>query len=142
MGKALIIKGGNFGLNAVYSGSGYIYVDNTFTWGKGGINRPGESSGATNPAMSMVGLPLEYASEELTFFGANGYKISAFLTSDLSSPSTSPAGQYSYTQYTTPVDSLTIPSGKYYEISVIREDGNNADLSDGPSALLLRQEVS
>lgn len=139
MGKALVIQGGAFGANAIYGNGGYIYVNNSFTWGKGGIDNAGTSSGSTNATMSMVGLPLARANGELVFVGANGYKIRALLTSDLPSPGTN---QYTYTNYSTPVDDITIPSGKYYQISVMRTDSQNADLSDGPSALLLRQEVS
>lgn len=140
MGKAIVIQGGQFGPNAIYSGGHYIYVNNSYTWGKGGINTPGVSSGSTNPVMSMVGLPLEQANEgDLVLFGANGYKINALLTSDVPSPPTT--SQYTYTLFNPTLDSITIPSGKYFEISVSRTDAQNADLSDGPSALLLRQEV-
>lgn len=139
MGKALVIQGGQFGLNAIYSGGRYIYVNNSFTWGKGGINTPGASSGSTNPTMSMVGLPLEQANGgTLVFFGANGYKISALLTSDVPSPTSK---QFSYSEFNPFLDNITIPSGKYFEIAVARTDAQNADLLDGPSALLLRQEV-
>lgn len=139
MGKALVIQGGQFGLNAIYSGGRYIYVNNSFTWGKGGINTPGASSGSTNPTMSMVGLPLEQANGgPLVFLGANGYKISALLTSDVPSPTSK---QFSYSEFNPFLDNITIPSGKYFEIAVARTDAQNADLLDGPSALLLRQEV-
>lgn len=138
MGKALVIQGGSFGLNAIYSGSNYEYINNSFTWGKGGISIPGTSSGNTNPTMCMVGLPLEYADEDLFYVAANGYKIAALLKSDYPSPGNN---QYTYTQYSPALDSLIIPAGKYYEIAIERADGENAVLSDGPSALLLRREV-
>lgn len=138
MGKALVIRDANFGANAIYSRGSYIYINNTFTWGKGGISRPGISSGSTNPTMSMVGLPLEQADENLFFVAANGYKIQALLTSDYPSPGTN---QYTYTQYATPLDNITIQSGKYYEIALTRISGENSNIADGPSALLLRQEA-
>lgn len=142
MGKALVIQGGTFGPNAIYSGGRYIYVNNNFTWGKGGIDSPGVSSGTTNPAISMVGLPLEHAEEELYFAGANGYKIYGLLTSDLASPSSSPSDhEYSYTVFDPMLDGVTIPSGKYYQICIYRANEENADVSAGPSSLLLRQEV-
>ena len=139
MGKALVIRDANFSSNAIYSRGSYIYVNNTFTWGKGGISTPGTSSGSTNPVMSMVGLPLELAEENLFFVAANGYKIYAILTSNYPSPAT--ASQYTYTMYSTPIDSITVPSGKYYQICVTRPDSQNANINDGPSALLLRQEA-
>ena len=142
MGKALVIQGGNFGPNAIYSGGRYTYVNNNFTWGKGGINTPGTSSGSTNAAMSMVGLPLEHAEEELYFVGANGYKIQSLLTSDLPSPSSVPsAHEYTYAAFSPYLDGVTIPSGKYFQINIARADGENADVSAGSTSLLLRQEV-
>ena len=138
MGKALVIQDGSFGPNAIYSGSNYEYIDNSFTWGKGGISQPGISSGNTNPTMCMVGLPLEYANEDLYYFAANGYKISALLASDYASPT---SRQYTFSQFNPALSNIMIPSGKYYEIAVERESGENANLADGPSALLLRQEV-
>ena len=138
MGKALVIQGANFGPNAIYSGGRYTYLNNNFTWGKGGISTAGSSSGVINPAMSTVGLPLEYASEDLTFFAANGYKIYSTLTSNYPSPTSS---QYTYNTYNQYLDSITIPSGKYFQICLYRVNEENADLSDGPSSLLLRQEV-
>lgn len=139
MGKSLVIRDANFGANAIYSRGSYIYINNTFTWGKGGINNPGTSSGSTNPAMSMIGLPLEHASESLFFVAANGYKIHSILTSDYPSPAT--ASQYTYTQYSTLLDNITVPAGKYYEICVSKTGGGNANIADGPSALLLRQNA-
>ena len=137
MGKALVIQGGSFAANAIYNGT-YSYSNNSFTWGKGGINNPGTSSGSTNPTMSMVGLPLEHAEEELYFVGSNGYKIFALLTSDLPSPTLK---QSTFVQFESPLDGITIDSGKYYQIAVTRIDEENADLSDGPSSLLLRQAL-
>lgn len=138
MGKAIVIQGGAFGPNAIYSGGNYEYINNSFTWGKGGISQPGISSGSTNPTMSMVGLPLEYADEDLFYVAANGYKIAAILKSDYPSPGNN---QYTYSQYSPMLDSLIIPAGKYYEIAIARADGENAVLADGPGALLLRREV-
>ena len=134
MGKKLIIKGADFLANSISEN----WIINTYTWGKGGINTPGVSSGSTNPVMSMVGLPLEQANGgDLVFRGANGYKINALLTSDVPSPA---SGQYTYTVFDPTLDTITVPSGKYFEISVSRTDAQNADLSDGPSALLLLQD--
>ena len=138
MGKSLVIRDANFGANAINSRGSYIYINNTFTWGKGGINQPGTSTGSTNTAMSMIGLPLEHASEDLFFVAANGYKIHSILTSNYSSPA---ANQYTYTEYDQLLDNITVPAGKYYEICVSQTGGGNANIADGPSALLLRQEA-
>lgn len=138
MGRALVVQDGSFGPNAIYSGSNYEYINNSFTWGKGGISTPGVSSGSTNKTMSMVGLPLEYASEDLYFFAANGYKIGALLTSNYPSPGNK---QYSFVEYSPPLNNILVPSGQYYEIAIETTDGTNADLSVAASALLLRREI-
>ena len=137
MGKAIIIQDTDFSANAIYTGAEYTYEENNFTWGKGGIDVPGQASGNTNPAMSMVGLPLPKASEKLVYVGANGYKISAILTSDVASP-TYQAHNYNYEQFDSPLDSVVVPNGKYYEIEIYRISDENADTSDGYKSLLLR----
>lgn len=140
MGKRLVIRDADFSFNAIEQTIEYELVNNTFTWGKGGIDTPGSSSGSTNPTMSMTGLPLEQntGDKELVLVGANGYKIRALLYSTKPSPS---SGQYTYETYDPQLNSIHVPAGMYYEISVTKQDGTNANTADGAGALLIRQEV-
>lgn len=139
MGKKLVIRGANFLENAAFYGNEYVYENNSFEWGKGGIASAGQSSGSTNATMSMIGLPLEYASSSKTFVAANGYGIKALLTSNVASPSVS--SQYEYTQYDTLLEDITIQQGKYFQLAVTKIDGTNADITEGAGALLIQRRV-
>lgn len=141
MGKRLVIKGADFSDNALETGGSVILVNNNYSWAKGGITQPGSSSGSTNPTMSMVGLPLQQATEAITFVVANNYGISGVLTSDIASPSQS--SQYTYLQYPSgsELETITIPSGKYFQISLRNKTGSNADITLGQSSLLIRQII-
>lgn len=136
MGKKLIIKGADFSANAVDTAIVEVWVNNTFSWGKGGISRPGVSSGSTNSAMSMTGLPLQYAEREMRFRTQLGYTFAGILTSEQSSPPATSGYTYrndlSGTEY-------TVPAGTYYEFQIMRSDGQNADITQGPSALQILQ---
>ena len=116
-----------------------LWNENNFTWGKGGIAWPGSSSGNTNPAMSMIGLPLTYASVNTVLKAANGYRIQGVVTSNYASP-TWDEGLYDYVEYTasTAPATITIPAGKYYEIAIYRTNESNADISVGYKSLLIK----
>lgn len=141
MGKRLVIKGADFSANALDTGGSVTWVNNAYTWGKGGISIPGQSSGSTNLVMSMVGLPLQQATEAITFVVANNYGISGVLTSDIASPSQ--PSQYTFLQYPSgsELETVTIPSGKYFQISLRNKTGSNADISLGQSSLLIRKII-
>lgn len=141
MGKRLVIRDADFSADAIARTIEYEYVENTFTWGKGGIDIPGSSSGSTNSTMSMIGLPLAQntGGKSLLLVAANGYKIRAYLYSTIPSPVYQ--SEYTFETYEPQLDSIIIPVGKYYQISVTKQDGTNADTTEGASALLIQQEV-
>lgn len=137
MGKRIIIRDANFQANGIEISDIYDYVNNDYTWGKGGIDTPGSSSGSTNATMSMIGLPLEYTEDALTLIAANGYGIRALLTSNNASPSR--PSEYSYSTYNTLLETITIPGQKYFEISISKINGDNANITEGAQSLLIRQ---
>lgn len=139
MGKKLIIKDADFSRNAIDGQSQGTWVENSYTWGKGGITGAGQSSGSTNDTMSMIGLPLPQASEIMTFKASNGYLFQAYFTSDIPTPTNN---QMEYVEYkNVPVSDIPgqiiIPSGKYFSFAVMRQDGTNADITEGHQALLI-----
>ena len=119
--------------------SAETWYNNSFTWGKGGINTPGTSTGSTNPAMCMIGLPLAQASSNTTLKAANGYRILGVLTSDVATPEWD-LQIWDYVEYSASnaPATVTIPAGKYYEISIYRTNGSNADTSVGYKSLLIK----
>lgn len=135
MGKILIIKGADFRANSITEN--WIY--NNYTWGKGGITNPGESSGSVNALMSMVGLPLQQANTPITFRASGGYVFNGYLTADLANPT---IHQIEYQEFTGAIpDSLTVPAGKYFQISIKKSDGSNADITEGPQSLLILELI-
>lgn len=139
MGKRLVIKGADFSVNALDTGGSVTWVNNAYTWGKGGISQPGQSSGSTNPVMSMIGTPLTYAQQSIEFRCANGYEIFATALSDVPNPQRVGSGyNWTYTQDLT-LQSYTVPAGKYFEISLRRMSGENADITVAQSSLLIKQ---
>ena len=142
MGKLLIIKNADFSnvaVNKVTPIPEGDWINNAFAWGKGGINEPGKSSGSTNFAMSMIGLPLEQANSATILKASNGYRIFGVLIADVANPSWEPSA-YNYVQYddaSTAPATVTIPADKYYEITICTLDGSNADITEGAQSLLI-----
>lgn len=131
MGKKLIIKGADFLTNGFFE----IWTYNNYTWGKGGITSPGQSSGSVNATISMIGLPLQLATTPITFRASRGYIFQGYLTADLANPNIT---QIEYQQFTDAIpDRLTIPAGKYFQIAIKKSDGSNADITEGPQSLLI-----
>lgn len=139
MGKKLIIKDADFSQNAIDGQSQGTWVENSYTWGKGGISNVGQSSGSTNHAMSMIGLPLSQASTAMVFKTSNGYVFLSYLTADIPNPSLSQANYISFenTSASDIPEQITIPSGKYFEFSLRKLDGTNADITEGHQSLLI-----
>lgn len=132
MGIKLIIKGANFfqwGLRKEIDTS-------SFTWGPGGISKFGQNSGGINKCMCMTN-PLPKAESKLTArIANNAYQFfGVYVSPNL----TSPSEDGTYTEYGgtngEPPDVITIEAGLYYEISVAKKDGSNANLDDAPSVL-------
>ena len=140
MGKYVTIKAADFSAVAVEEVSpAGTWVNNNFTWGKGGINTPGTSSGSTNPAMCMIGLPLAQASSNTTLKAANGYRILGVLTSDVATPDWD-LQNWDYVEYSAEDAPATvlIPAGKYYQIAISKIDLSNADTTEGAQSLLIK----
>lgn len=114
-----------------FNESGKVFENNAFSWGAGGIIGPGQSSGSINQVMSMIGLPFAYSGNGVRLEAANGYEIRGIAISN-----NDQGANWTYSEYD-PVgqQGYTIPAGKYYQISISKIDGTNANLADGPSSL-------
>lgn len=112
-------------------------VNNSYTWGKGGINIPGESSGSDNPVMSMVGHPLDKTTGAIYLIASNGYKVHSIFLSDASSSPIN-VNQGNYIQFSEPIDSISVPPNIWFEAAVTRTSGENADISVGNKSLLIK----
>lgn len=141
MGKRLIIKGADFSANAV--DVALTWVNNDFNWGKGGITRAGQSSGATNYAMSMVAKGGAYTLAQHTTLlkASNGYKIHSYVLSTIQVAIGDNVDPPTYhAMGNTPsdwLDELQVDKGKYYQITIGRVDQTNADITQGDISLLI-----
>ncbi len=140
MASLIVVKNADFSsvaLDKVNVGS-VAWVENNFTWGKGGIYDKGSSSGSTNPAMSVI-APLPYASNKVVLKAANGYRLNALLKDTTNNKTHT--SNYSYTSWTADdyPDTIEIPAGFYYQVCIAKLDGTNADLADAHSSLLIQQ---
>lgn len=140
MASLIIVKNADFSsvaLDKVDIGS-VAWLENHFTWGKGGINTKGTSSGATNRGMSMIS-PLPYASRKTILKAANGYVLKAVLRD--TTPTSPNTGNYSFVQYPDGdlPETLEIPAGYYYQVNIVRLDGENADITEGHNSLLIQE---
>lgn len=118
------------------------FSPNTFTWGKGGINTVGKSSGSTNPAMSTIydgtnqQKALMKAITDVKLKAANGYGIYATIISPTNLRLDAIPGSY-YETYEPLLDEITINAGEYFEISMTKKNGSNADITEGAISLLI-----
>lgn len=116
-----------------YNPSSETWVNNTYTWNKGGITMWGNSSGSTNPTMSIVN-PCPQATSAITLKPSNGYRIFGVSISPDNSTIES------YTEYKNSKDApseVTIDAGKYFQISITTISGDNADITQGAQSLLI-----
>lgn len=123
------------------------YENNSFTWGKGGITKAGQSSGSTNNTMSTIGNSSGayiLAEHTTTLKAANGYKISAYILSPTQATTGSIVNQtYYHALGSSPsgwLDKLVIEKGKYYQVAINRVDGTNANTSEGSISLLVHED--
>lgn len=118
-----------------YESSDETWVNNTYTWNKGGITGWGKSSGSTNATMSIVN-PCPQATSAITLKPSNGYRILGVSTS-LDNRTIE-----NYIEYKNSKDApseVTIDAGKYFQISITTISGGNADITQGAQSLLIFQ---
>lgn len=121
--------------------TGTAWVNNDYTWGNGGISMWGTSSGTTNASMSIISPAPQASPDALSLKATNGYRIGAVMKNTVNKGS---GANYSYETYSSSdpaVYEITIPAGYYFIISLVRINGENADLSDAPSALQIAVTV-
>lgn len=140
MASLIVVKNADFSsvaLDKVNVGS-IAWVENNFTWGKGGISDKGTSSGSTNHAMSVI-APMPYASNKVVLKAANGYYFHGLLKDTTNS--NTHTSDYLFTSWTANdcPDTIEIPAGFYYQVSIAKLNGTNADLADAHSSLLIQQ---
>lgn len=140
MASLIIVKNADFSsvaLDKVDIGS-VAWLENNFTWGKGGISTKGTSSGVTNRGMSMIS-PLPYASRKTILKAANGYALKSVLRD--TTPTTPNTKNYSFVSYDDDgyPETLEIPAGYYYQVNIVRLDGENADITEGHNSLLIQE---
>lgn len=142
MASVIIVKNADFSsvaLDKVDIGS-VAWVENHFAWGKGGISTKGTSSGSTNRGMSTIS-PLPYASKKTILKAANGYALKSILRD--TTPTAPNTDNHSYVTYPdgSYPETLEIPAGYYYQVAIVRLNGENADITEGHNSLLI-QEIS
>lgn len=122
------------------------YENNSFTWGKGGITKAGQSSGSTNESMSTLGNSSGayiLAEHTTTLKAANGYKINGYVSSPSQATTGSTVNQtYYHGLGSSPsgwLDKLVIEKGKYYQVAIGRTDNANANTSEGSISLLVHE---
>lgn len=125
-----------------------LFTDNNFTWGLGGILRPGASSGNQSSTISMIHPDgtsggLIHAAKRMILRCSDDFYIQGYYLSPqyYSYNQTTLAMQYySGNIYEQHMVELEIPSNYYYQVAIKRRDGTSlAYAVDGPTGLLVRE---
>lgn len=124
-----------------------LFTDNNFTWGLGGILRPGASSGTQGKTIAMIDPNgtsggLIHATKRMVLRCSDDFYIQGYYLSP---------NYYSYNQtqaasayYSGNISEqqrveLEIPYNYYYQVAITKRDASAAYAADGPTGLLVRE---